>query len=182
MGMRKIIGAVLVAVFAAGTAIAANDSTSVEEVDVPWKAPSYATTAGSANYATNAGQLGGKTEGQLNVNSAASSTTAGSALSAGVAGTAGSATTATSATTSGYATTAGNGVAGVSGSNLNLSNGTSYSLPSGGGGGGSSCTTQGTFAGCLTYSYIGNANWIDTAGCVWSMSCFACNGGPCCTC
>lgn len=57
MDMRKTIAVVFAAALAAAPAIAANDSTSVEEVDVPWKAPSYAESSG---YADNAGQLGGR--------------------------------------------------------------------------------------------------------------------------
>lgn len=165
MASRNIGIAVVATLLMAGTAIAANDSTSVEEVDVPWQPPSYAATAGSANtagYANNAGQLGGKGESQLNVAAAGVATyvpstgvtglptcSAGYVLQKTAIGflcvnTISNASVANSAN---YSTAAGNGVAGISGSNLNLSNGSSYTLPSGGGGGGGptgACSYTGT--------------------------------------
>lgn len=182
MASRKMGIAVVATLLMAGTAIAANDSTSVEEVDVPWQPPSYAATAGSANtaaYANNAGRLGGKAEGQLDV------ATSGQASYVPSAGVTGLPTCASGfvlrKTSSGFlcvdtvanatsATTAGNGVSGVSGSNLNLANGTSYTLPSGGGGGGacsfvfSSCT-QSMSCDIYTQACTGTSVWRDTTGC-----------------
>lgn len=86
MDIRKTGIAVLTTLSMAGAAVAANDSTSIQEVEVPWQPPSYAATAGTANYATNAGQLGGKGEGQLNVNSASSANLASYVPSTGVTG------------------------------------------------------------------------------------------------
>lgn len=54
--MRTAVALSVLAVFP-GPVAAQEDSTSVQEVDVPWQAPSYATTSG---YANNAGQLGGQ--------------------------------------------------------------------------------------------------------------------------
>lgn len=145
------------------TAHSAHDSTSVEEVDVPWQPPSYAATAGSANtagYANNAGQLGGKGESQLNVASAGSATyvpstgvtglptcSAGYVLQKTATGflCVNTISNANAANSANYSTTAGNGVAGISGSTLSLTNGANYSLPSGGGGG------SGGKVGCPVY-------------------------------
>jgi|GEM_PF-4480264 len=176
MASRNIGIAVVATLLMAGTAIAANDSTSVEEVDVPWQPPSYAATAGSANtagYANNAGQLGGKGESQLNVATAGVATyvpsTGVTGLPTCVSGYAlqktatgflcvNSIANAGTANSANYSTTAGNGVAGVSGSTLDLTNGTQHTLPSSGGGGGG---CSGTFSYC-----VGNAEAaIDTTGC-----------------
>lgn len=134
----------------ARTAIAA-DSTSVEEVDVPWQPPSYAATSGSAGYASNAGQLGGKAENQLNVAKAGQ---ASYVPSDGVTGIptcvvgyvlqktatgflcVNTIANANAANSASYSTTAGNGVESVSDGNLNLTNGTQHDLKTGGGGGG----------------------------------------------
>jgi hypothetical protein len=134
----------LLAGFVAGFSApsSALDSTTRQRIDTfGWQAP-------------NARTLNNKTEDQLDVNSAGTSsyaTSAGSsgyAAAAGVVGyanTAGAAASATSAGTASYSSGAGNGVAGVSGSTLTLSNGTSITLPSGGGGGSTpaSCTYAG---------------------------------------
>lgn len=150
MGIRKII-VVAATLLMAGTATAA-DSTSVQEVDVPWQKP-WARTSDTATYADNAGQLGGKVESQLNVATAGLASyvpsTGVTGLPTCVAGyvlqktatgflCVNTISNANAANSANYSSTAGNGVAGVSGSTLNLTNGTQHTLPSGGGGGGAS--------------------------------------------
>lgn len=160
MGIRKII-VVAATLLMAGTATAA-DSTSVQEVDVPWQKP-WARTSDTATYADNAGQLGGKVESQLNVATAGLASyvpsTGVTGLPTCVAGyvlqktatgflCVNTISNANAANSANYSSTAGNGVAGVSGSTLNLTNGTQHTLPSGGGGGGNT--------GACTYAWNGS--------------------------
>lgn len=180
MGILRTGIAAVATLAIAGTATAANDSTSVEEVDVPWQKP-WARTSDTATYADNAGQLGGKVESQLNVATAGLASyvpsTGVTGLPTCVAGyvlqktatgflCVNTISNANAANSANYSSTAGNGVAGVSGSTLNLTNGTQHTLPSGGGGGDGGGVTGACTAGTIhemDSSYTGWATCWGTA-------------------
>lgn len=171
MNRGTLSAAALLAALAAGVwaslPASALDSTSIAPAglpDVGWRTPDARTlggktesqldvnsagTAGTSSYATNAGALGGADLGWVRGNA----TYAASAGTASSAATAATATTATNSSNASYATTAGNGVSGVSGSNLTLSNGTSLALPSGGGSTTTDpCSASATLQGGKTYA------------------------------